>query len=179
MISRGRNVAALLLATTLLLTASRPARAGEDELVVAPSLAYSVLRADGAERHGGAVYLDIDLGLTDSWSVRWSGHYSAHAVTGDNSDLLSAGALAFGALYTIDVLKVVPYISLSVGVSALGGAGQGLRWNCEMSVGIGIDYLVSRSFSVGLELRYQALVPDIERYPLFLGVGVRLAWRRQ
>ncbi len=159
------------------------ARAGEEELVVAPSLAYSVIRAGDSNRHGGAAYLDVDYGLTDSWALRGTGHWAGHYVGGgnggDNEGLLSVGGLGFGVLYTFDVLKVVPFASLTAGAVALGGAGQGLRWDAVIAVGLGLDYLVSRSFSVGFEMRYQLLVPDVTRYPLFLTIGIRLAWRRQ
>lgn len=177
--AHGCQLGAALAALTLLIAHAPDARAGEEELVVAPSLAYSVIRVDDKNRHGGAVYLDVDYGLTDSWSLRGTGLYAPHYVPGDDGGLLSVGGLGFGALYTFDVLKVVPFASLTAGAVALGGAGQGLRWNAALSVGVGLDYLVSRSFSVGFEVRYQLLVPDLKRYPFFLGVGIRLAWRRQ
>jgi len=168
------------LAVLLVLVAHAPdARAGEEELVLAPSLGYSVIRVGDGYGHGGVVYLDADYGLSDSWALRGTGHYCAHYVSGDPGGLLSVGGLGFGVLYTFDVLKVVPYASLTAGAVALGGADQGLRWNAEISVGVGLDYLVSRSFSVGFEVRYQLLIPDVTRYPFFLGVALRLAWRRQ
>jgi opacity protein-like surface antigen len=177
---RARHLGAALAALTFLLVAHAPdARAGEEELVVAPSLAYSVIRVGDGNRHGGAVYLDVDYGLTDSWALRGTGRYAAHYLAGDDGGLLSVGGLGFGVLYTFDVLKVVPFASLTAGASALGGAAEGLRWNFDLSLGLGFDYLVSRSFSVGFEIRYQLLVPDIMRNPFFLGIGVRLAWRRQ
>jgi opacity protein-like surface antigen len=176
------------LAVMVVLVAWAPeARAGEEELVVAPSVAYSVIRAGDSNRHGGALYLDLEYGLSDSWALRgtghWSGHYVGGGYGGDNGEnsggLLSAGGLGFGVLYTFDVLKVVPFASLTAGAMALGGAGQELRWNAAISLGLGLDYLVSRSFSVGFEARYHLLVPDVTRFPFYLSVGIRLAWRRQ
>lgn len=175
----GRHLGAAVAVVLALVAYAPEARAGEEELVVAPSLGYSVIKAGDKYGHGGALYLDVDYGLTDSWALRGTGHYSPHFVPGDKGGLLSVGGLGFGLLYTFDVLKIVPYASLTAGAVALGGADQGLRWNAEISVGLGMDYLVSRSFSVGFEVRYQLLVPDITRYPFFLGVAIRLAWRRQ
>ncbi len=173
------TLGAALVGVLLLLVHAPQARAGEEELVVSPSLGYSVIKAGDSYGHGGAVYLDVDYGLTDSWALRGMGHYSGHYVAGHEGGLLSVGGLGFGALYTFDVLKLVPYASLTAGAVALGGAGQGLRWNAEIAIGVGMDYLVSRAFSVGFEVRYQLLLPDIKRYPFFLGVGIRLSWRNQ
>lgn len=174
-----QRLGAALAALILIAGYAPEARAGEEELVLAPSLAYSVIRADGTSAHGGALYLDVDYGLTDSWALRGMGHYGGHYLPGDTGGLLSVGGLGFGVLYTFDVLKVVPFASLTAGAVALGGAGQGLRWDAQVSLGVGLDYLVSRSFSVGFEVRYQLLIPDVTRYPFFLGVSIRLAWRRQ
>lgn len=156
------------------------ARAGEQEWVVAPSVGYAVLRSDGHDRHGGILYLDVDYGLTDSWSLRGNGHYSPHAVHDPETGVLHAGGFGFGVLYTVDVLKVVPYLALTVGPVITDGTGEDkLRVNGQAQAGIGLDYLVSRDFSVGLELRAHVVFPDIKRFPLFLGVAVRLAWRHQ
>lgn len=174
-----RSPATALLALGLLLAAGAPeARAGEQEWVVSPTLSYAALSAGGAARHGGALGLDVDYGLTDSWGLRGAGRYAALAVTGPDGGLLSAGSLGLGVLYTFDVLRVVPYASLEVGASAIGGAGLPLRWNAEITAGVGADYLVSRDFSVGLELRYALQVPDVRRFPYLLLVSVRLSWRQ-
>jgi hypothetical protein len=157
-----------------------PARAGEKEWVVTPSPTYSVLRADGRNRHGGGLFFDVDYGLTDSWALRGTAHYGGHAVTGSEGGLLSAGGLGLGVLYTFDVLKVVPYASLAVGAEVLAGPPlERPRWEASFQAGFGLDYLVNRDFSVGLELRYLLLVPDVRAHPFFLCVSVRLSWRRQ
>jgi hypothetical protein len=184
--------APLSLAATALILAALPgaARAGEQEWVVAPSLAYSAVRDhrfDGP-RHGVALLLDVDYGLTDSWSLRvtarWAGHGAS--VTGDAAMLHETGA-SFGALYTFDVLKIVPFVSLTAGfsclaLSALGRPGDVAgdpRWNADLTLGVGLDYLVKRDFSVGFEIRYHLLVPDVQDVPWMITLGLRLAWRRQ
>ena len=122
--------------------------------------------------------LVVDYGLSDSWSLRGAGRYAALAMTDPPRALLSAGSLGLGVLYTFDVLRVVPYASLQVGASAIGGGGVDLRWNAEIAAGLGADYLVSRDFCVGLELRYALQVPDVTRFPYLFLVSLRLSWRR-
>lgn len=173
------TVVATLVTLTLLVAYTPAARAGEEELVVAPSLALSLINAQERVRPGGGLYLDVDYGLSDSWSLRGTGRYAAHYVMRNSAGVLSVGGLGFGVQYTFDVLKAVPFASLTAGASALGGANEGLRWNFDLALGIGADYLVSRSFSVGFEVRYHLLLPDIKRYPFCMGILIRLAWRRQ
>jgi hypothetical protein len=158
--------------------AAPEARAGEREWVVSPTVGYHVVQAEGTARHGGGVGLDVEYGLTDSWALRGSGHYAGHAFSLDGG-YLQMGGLGFGALYTFDVLRVVPYASATVGASVIGGAGVSLRYTAEIRLGVGADYLVQRDFSVGLELRYTLLVPDIQRFPYAIGVAIRLSWRQQ
>jgi hypothetical protein len=172
------RVTALGLALAGMCGAAGTARAGESEWVVSPTVGYRVMQAEGAARHGGAVGLDVEYGLTDSWALRGAGHYAGHAFSLDGG-YLQAGGLGFGALYTFDVLRVVPYASATVGASVIGGAGVPLRYNAEIRVGVGADYLVRRDFSVGLELRYTLQVPDFQRYPYAIGVAIRLSWRDQ
>ena len=168
-----------LLVVLLAAAAPRAAQAGEREWVVSPYLGYHVLEARGAARHGGVAGVDVDYGLTDSWGLRGSAYWNGQWFRRGGDGLLQASGVGLGAQYTFDVLKVVPYAAATVGFSAIQGAGIGPRYNAELRIGLGADYLVQRDFSVGLELRYALQAPDFNRFPYAISVVLRLSWRRQ
>ncbi len=173
-----RPLIPLLLLALSLAAGPRPARAGEKEWVVSPGLGYRVLQARHHARHGGTVTLDVDYGLNDSWGLRGSAYWAGPLWQLDDPALLSSGGVGFGATYVFDVLRVVPFASATVGASVIGGGGVPLRWNAELRIGGGLDFLARRDFSVGLEVRYALQVPDFREFPWAISVALRLSWRR-
>lgn len=174
-----KHLACVLVAVLASVTSDvPPAAAGERELVVTPALGYAAVRTSGRTAHGGTVHLDVDYGLTDSWSLRASGRYLLASDPVVEPQPLQLAGLSVGALFIIDVLKVVPYAGVTVGASWIHGAEKEHRFNADLGALVGADWLISRQFSVGIELRYALQVPDISRFPWMLSALIRLSWRK-
>lgn len=177
-----RNVVALLAACVSLLV-STPARAtGEREWVVAAVPEYAAQRVSTDTYHGPGLHLDVGYGITDVVALQVTGRWAFLPSLGPGGPgHLQLGGLGTGARFTFDMFQAIPFVSLAVGAAVVyeSGGTPTSRWNAELLVGVGADWLVRRDFSVGFEVRYALLVPEAKRFPFAFTVGLRLAWRRE
>lgn len=169
----------LAAALALCASAGLPARAAGEEWTLTPSAGYAVAQVQGRARHGACAALALHYGLNDSFGLHGNLHYQGLALPGkEATGLFSRTGLGVGASYVFDVLQVVPYLSVTVGATALGGGALPWRWNAEARLAVGLDWIVRRDFSTGLEIGYGLLVPDFQRFPWALTVSLRLSYRR-
>ena len=97
--------------------------------------------------------------------------YSEHPA----SPRWSQGLVGIEALYLVDVLEFVPYAGL--GVDALARfAGDDARFALGVHPVLGIDWLVGRSFLIGVSARPIVVLSDFDRAPLHLTVSLTAAW---
>jgi hypothetical protein len=167
-----------LLAFAAALSLARAAQAaGEHEWQVALRAGVGTVSVDGRKPWGLAGGLDIEYGLTDAWAVRASFEASTHNVSKDNDmDMRPAGALhtdaaLIGVTYTVDVLRLVPYGDLQIGLIQLGGAVTTPQSLLAMQLGLGADYFVSRRVLAGLSFHYLFEPADLLSDPLNLGTN--------
>lgn len=119
-----------------------------------------------------------ELGLSDVLSLAAGGGYTGHFI-GDGTGY-SLSNLGIGLLYNIDVLVVVPFLSLRMGwlhmspdhgdeVPSLSGLG--------VSVAIGFDYLVTETFTLGFAAEYHGMLTDIDAFPAYAAFTGRVGFR--
>jgi hypothetical protein len=124
---------------------------------------------------GPSVDVHAAYGLTDMFDVNLDMLGSRHR--GDAStDVFSA---SLGAAYKIDILEWIPYVVVEAGAYHYGGdpgpnGEEGLVPGA--SIGLGLDYLVSRSFSLGLMLRQHTSFSDGLSFP-YLSANLRADYR--
>ena len=165
----------LLGALTL---ASSPARgAGEGEWQLALRAGPGTVNVDDRKPWGLATALDLDYGLNDAWAVRATIASSIHPVDAMTSQdgtmrpggsVRTAAALA-GLTYTIDVLRLIPYANLELGVVRFGGAVTKAQTVFAAELGIGADYFLSRRWTTGVSFQYLFAPADLISDPLNLG----------
>lgn len=174
-----------VLAALLALAAARPAWGDAKEVTLSAHPAYAVAYVDDRTAHGGGLAIDVGVGVSDALSVHATGFLSWHAAGATamaQAGVLSGFAAMAGIKYTLDVIRLVPSFDLQLGAVGLrGGAAFGdapgvLRPVTAFALGVGfaLDYLVSRRLAVGVELRYQAPLTDLERFPMYLYAGPRV-----
>jgi hypothetical protein len=116
--------------------------------------------ADSATRAGPAIGLHGAYGLSDYFDVKLEGLAALHS---RDEHGLGLYAVSAGLAYKIDVIQWIPYVGVQVGYYRLSGTdrpGQLHPNELGMSVDLGMDYAVSRSFGLGLELRYHGFLSD-------------------
>ena len=84
-----------------------------------------------------------------------------------------------GLTYTIDILRLVPYVDFSLGLLGTTREVNGerrTRNDLGVELGLGVDYLVNRTVSIGLVVRYHAMVTALSELPVYLFFGPRVAF---
>ena len=161
------GVLGLLLATAL----PGSAFAYEDQLSVGTGAGYAYATQTGSSDHGAYFHLEASLGVSSTWSVRGVLGYGEHPAT----PRLSQGILGVEALYMVDVLELVPYTGLGVdGLASFGALDPRIAIGAHPV--IGIDWLLGRSFLLGLSARPIFVLSDLGRGPLYLTVSLTAGW---
>ena len=157
----GVRTAAVVSALAVGLALGRTAAAaGENEWQVALRLGAGTVSVDDRKPWGLAGGVDIQYGLSEGWGLRLSLEGSTHNVTKTNEmDLRPEGAIRtdaalIGLTYTFDVLRLVPYADLQVGIAQLRGAVTTPQSLLAMELGVGADYFVTRRVTAGIRFHY-------------------------
>jgi hypothetical protein len=113
----------------------------------------------------------VGVGLGDTWELRGRLDYAFHVSTAHRA------SASVDLVYVVDVLSVVPYLGLGVGgaLAALDpslGRGE-LRGDFLAGAILGLDVLLGREWTVGVEIRPTFVVTDFDAEPLVLTALVR------
>ena len=116
--------------------------------------------ASGEANLGPALGVHAAYGLSDMFDVRGELTGSTHTL--DDERRVNLYSASLGIAYKIDVLEWVPYAGLFVGSYIWGGeaAPENQTGFVGISTMLGIDYALSRSFGLGLQLRYHGGLYD-------------------
>jgi len=178
MYSAGVRTAAVVSALAVsLAVGGTAAAAGENEWQVALRLGAGTVSVDDRKPWGLAGGVDIQYGLTDGWGLRLSLEGSTHDVTKTNEmdprpeGTIRTDAALIGLTYTFDVLRLVPYADLQVGLAQVRGAVTTPQSLLAMELGVGADYFVTRRVTAGIRFHYLFEPADLLSDPLNLGTN--------
>lgn len=148
-----RALAALTFTVATLAFRPAPAKAYEDQATLFVDLGYAAATgapALASATHGIVGGVGGSWGLNDAWTLRgrlaWAGHPSD----------LQVGSLGVEVYYMLDILKLVPFAGLGVdGIATLADDGTGTSFGASFAVHalVGLDWLISRKFILGLDVR--------------------------
>ena len=167
----------LALTAAWVLESGAARAAGESEWELAARLGAQTVSVDGRKPWGPTLGLDVAYGLSDAWALRATLDASSHSVSPVNpQDSRPVGnvnrqAALVGITYTIDVLRLVPYVDLDIGVVHIGGAVLQPQTLLAMQLGIGATWFVNRRWTAGLGFRYLFEPEDLLSDPLNLGTN--------
>lgn len=143
-----RALPALALAAAL---SPCPAAALERELVLSPRAGFA--GSTGLVGGPGAVVeLGAHYGLDDAFSLYAVGGYHL-AFPGAQRGPRHGATLAVGAVYALDVLRVVPYAGLGARGDLLVGARDGWITPCA-EARVGLRWLLRRGLALSFEVAY-------------------------
>ena len=133
-----------------------PASAAKGVKRVGVQGGFAGLSSEGSfAGYGGALF--AGWSFTDSLTLGINATASSNQVTakGGRSMVLSQ---AIGVTYALDIIQIVPYAGIYAGVYEMTGAGlQKTQLKAGGQLALGVDYVHSRAFTFGLELRAHAL----------------------
>jgi hypothetical protein len=160
------------------------AGAEERELGLFVEPRYGHLTVGGQGSSGGGGTLQGTYGLTDSLALQLTGGALAHPLAAEAGVAEMGRTAVFwnvsaGVVYALDIVRIVPYFEAALGLAGLSGAGAepGTELHLLFSLGVGGDYLINRTWSVGGGLRYGTFLTDPGRAPFYLMVGPRIGAR--
>jgi hypothetical protein len=157
-LSRLLPAAALSVAALL---APRRAAAYEHQWHAGVSLGYAALFG-ATTSHGFGGGLHLAYGLNDSFNLLAEVSATAHPYA--QWTVVSGGV---GAAYVLDVLQWVPWVGAVIGpgglVSTDKQCGVAIAEPCaafrlNIAIPFGVDYQISRSFTIGVGGRFQVLL---------------------
>lgn len=147
------------LALGLAAPAYAPARAYEEQASLDGSIAYTLLVPDAVlPMHGAALDLGAGLGLGDVAILRGSLGYAL--LRDGETPARHAGRLRVEALYLLDVLQVVPFFGAGASLIATRPSDEAFRVLPAGHLLLGVDYLASRRWIVGLDVRTGVVVEE-------------------
>jgi hypothetical protein len=136
-----------LLAALLCWAPPSPTHAYEDQLTVGLDTGYALAMMNGAS-HGIAVGLNASVGLGDLFSLRGRVGYGHHP----HGAGLHAGSAGAEVIYLLDVLEWVPYFGLGADGFVFASGGDH-RFDLGLHAVVGIEWLASRDWLIGLDIR--------------------------
>lgn len=139
------------------------ARAYEDQVTIGADLGYAARFSDSGTGHGAVFGFLSSVGLDDTWTARGGLSYAIEPASAPvHSFLLSADLI-----YLVDVLELVPYAG--AGIDGIGTLiGSQFDTDLGAHAALGIDYLCSRSFAVGLGVRPILVLSRLDSSPFLL-----------
>lgn len=122
--------------------------------------------------HGFASGVNLGYGVKD-----WLDVVGAVDVSYHPSSKVVIPTITGGVRFVFDVLQVVPHIGLLVGFADQVAVGCGAGVSCnvprfDLALPFGVDYQVSRAFTIGASGRFQVLLANGSATPM-LGAFVR------
>lgn len=165
---RAGAAAALGVALAVAAGATGRAQAYEDQLTLGLGLGYAAVVTNGLPPHGALAQVSASVGLDDVWTVQASLSYALHP----GSEPLHVGIVGAELIYVVDVLEVVPFFGLgadAIGTIHAGNAGV----DAAAHAILGVDYLASRTWLVGLDVRPYVLFTRLSTEPVYITVSAR------
>jgi hypothetical protein len=148
---------AVLVAALLALSRGEARAVGEDEWQLSARAGGSNANGYPFEPWGLAGALDVEYGFHEAFAARASVGVAAHPVKAvknvSPAGTLQARTALVGATYTFDVLRLVPYVEVGLGVVQWSGpAAPNMAFAAEL--GLGADYLLTTRWAWGASAQY-------------------------
>jgi hypothetical protein len=154
------------------LLCAAPALAYEEQASLDMALGYAFLTGpDRATRQGAGAELGAGIGLSDALVLRGSLGYAALA---RRDDVEQIGRLRVEGIYLLDVLQVVPFFGVGATLTTAQESSARVPLRPGGHLVLGVDYLWSRSWIVGLDVR-SALLIDGHEWLSATDVSLRLS----
>lgn len=152
------------------LGAPASALAYEDQMGLSVGLGGEVAMTDPVSGGPGAT-LTFAYGLGDTFELRVHADYLVHVTDETAHRVLGAVDL----VYLLDILTVVPYFGVSAG-GAVTVADRSTVGDLVLGAIVGIDFVLSRTFTLGLEVRPYVLPLHFDVESLALAGYARAQW---
>jgi opacity protein-like surface antigen len=181
-----RTLAALALGIAAFASAPGVARAveGQHHVGLAPELAMLKVDDKSSLSVGAGGALHYTYGLTDTFNLMAEGGSAVVALDqrqdspeSPRTRPATVDRLGVGVGYVIDILRYVPYVGvLATGYRLAGGTLDKSLFVGGAALALGLDYQITRNWTVGVAARQAFMLTKMSTYPSFTTVGLRLEY---
>ncbi|MGE0792144.1 MAG: hypothetical protein AB7S26_41110 [Sandaracinaceae bacterium] len=129
-----------------------------------------------APNHGPTGGVGTSIGFDDTWGLGLYGGWAVHPILTEADDqVFQIGLFGAEALYYFDILELVPFFGAGIDVVP---SFDGTTWRADFAahLRVSIDYLLSREFAIGVDVRPYLLItalPDLN--PVYLTFQLRFS----
>lgn len=133
---------------------------------------------DGQSGFGGLVYGEYQL--TRFWGVHAGASYTHHlSIDRDELETQRIGSFWVGGRYNFDVFTYIPF--LTFGLTAFRAEptladADGNEVDAGARFGFGVDWRRWRHWSFGAETNLHAFLTDLQNYPVYLTLQLRISY---
>lgn len=160
------------LVAALLFGPVRPAYAYENHLTFSAGAGYAAALAQTpTPRHGVATQLAIGIGLGDLFELRLLVPYTIQF----DQTVLHRVSPGLEFVYLFDLLEIVPFFGAGIDLPSSFYQDED-RVDFAAHAVVGVDWLLSREWAIGLEARPYLMITALEREPTWLTALVRALW---
>jgi hypothetical protein len=150
------------------------AQAGYGEVHVGIGPTFGAAPSYISSPRGPGAQASAFYGINSTWSV---GTVVGMArLFGDDADGAQAG-YRFGAFvgpsFNIDVLEIIPYVSLAPGILLAPGDNDVTP---ALRGAVGLDWRPRRQWAVGIQFEWHAALPQVLDYPTQSVIWLRFSW---
>lgn len=158
-------LATALLATAALLPQRAAAQASRQEFAIALGPTMVGVPHFGAAARGFGGQVGLNYGVSRSWNLAAAANLASLRGRLQELDVQGRTASVFvGPAFNVDVLTVVPYVSLMAGWQG-GRLADSRASHFGLRAAIGADYRPTRHWGVGVQIEWHAAFPDVLNYP--------------
>jgi hypothetical protein len=151
------SIVACIVSAICLLTSGR-ARAYDEQASLDLALGYALTVDDDVSAQGASVDVGASLGLSDVLVARAAlGYASLVDARYGEREVSHLGRLRVEGLYLLDVLQVVPFFGVGVTLTNNPHDSASLPVRPGAHLLFGVDYLASRSWILGVDVRSAVL----------------------
>jgi hypothetical protein len=145
---------------------------GESAISVVPGFAALSVHQGQHERSGvgGGGLVDYQRSFSDTWWFRAAAGGALLDIDGTAYEAVGT----VGVTYTIDVFRYVPYVGVGAGAAVIGGGSVKGEVRPYVELGVGVDVLVGRAWSWGVDVRFSSFVSQYST--LIAGPKFALRW---
>lgn len=150
------------------------AEAYEDQASIDAELAYvHAFAKDSKALDGVGVAAGASLGLSNVLTLRGQFMWAFHP---SDAPLVSVAWLSADLVYVIDVLEWVPYFGAGADFATFIPSEGDPRGYVGLHPVVGVDYLLSREFTFGLQVKPVILLNALDWMPVYLQAGVTFSY---
>ena len=166
---------AFLAALALGSSIAAPARA-YDSPTIDLSAGWSIAPGLMAPDNGPIFGAGATFGFDDTWAIGGTFDWAVHPRFVDAGEPRHFGIIGVEGLYYIDIFDIVPFFGIGIDVMPTLDGSTFLHVDFAAHARVSLDYLLSRTIAIGLDVRAYVLFTALSTEPALITTKLRVSF---